>query len=136
MLAGNSPRRCTKRLAAGPQGRLPVAPTTLFEKIWRRHVVHERDDGRTLLYADRHLVQDGSAPAFAMLRERGLVPRVPERAFATPDHYVPTNSRILTDVRDPEAAHMAQAQTEPVPAPTPAATCASTRTPPSSEPCG
>ncbi len=86
-----------------------MAPTTLFEKIWRRHVVHERDDGRTLLYADRHLLQDGSAPAFAMLRDRGLAPRVPERAFATPDHYVPTNSRILTDVRDPEAARMAQA---------------------------
>ncbi len=86
-----------------------MPPTTLFEKIWRRHVVHERDDGRTLLYVDRHLVQDGSAPAFAMLRQRDLVPRMPERAFATPDHYVPTNSRSLADVRDPEAARMAQA---------------------------
>ena len=55
-----------------------------------RHVVHARDDGRTLLYVDRHLLQDGSAPAFAMLRQRGLAPRAPERAFATPDHYVPT----------------------------------------------
>ncbi len=86
-----------------------MGPTTLFEKIWRRHVVHERDDGRTLLYVDRHLIQDGSAPAFAMLRQRGLVPRVPERGFATPDHYVPTTSRDLKDVRDPEAARMAQA---------------------------
>ena len=25
---------------------MSVAPTTLFEKIWRRHVVHERDDGQ------------------------------------------------------------------------------------------
>jgi len=86
-----------------------MSPTTLFDKIWRRHVVHERADGRTLLYVDRHLVQDGSAPAFAMLRERGIAPRVPARAFATPDHYVPTNSRNLADVRDPEAARMAQA---------------------------
>ena len=52
-------------------------PCTLFDKIWRRHVVHARDDGRTLLYVDRHLVQDGSAPAFAMLRRRGLAPRAP-----------------------------------------------------------
>ena len=82
---------------------------TLFEKIWRRHVVSERDDGRTLLYVDRHLLQDGSAPAFAMLRQRGLAPRAPERAFATPDHYIPTHSRSLADVRDAEAARMAQA---------------------------
>lgn len=86
-----------------------MTPTTLFEKIWRRHVVHERDDGRTLLYVDRHLLQDGSAPAFAMLRARGIAPRVPPRAFATPDHYVPTQSRRLADVRDPESARMAQA---------------------------
>ena len=87
-------------------------PRTLFDKIWRPHVVHERDDGRTLLYVDRHLVQDGSAPAFAMLRRRGLAPRVPGRAFATPDHYIPTHSRSLADVRDPEAARMAQALAE------------------------
>jgi 3-isopropylmalate/(R)-2-methylmalate dehydratase large subunit len=109
MLAGNHPQRVLEHHGAGFRRWLPMAPTTLFEKIWRRHVVHERDDGRTLLYVDRHLVQDGSAPAFAMLRQRGLVPRVPERAFATPDHYVPTNSRSLADVRDPESARMAQA---------------------------
>ena len=84
-------------------------PRTLFDKIWQRHVVHARDDGRSLLYVDCHLLQDGSAPAFAMLRQRGLAPRVPARAFATPDHYVPTDSRRLADMRDPEAARMAQA---------------------------
>lgn len=88
---------------------MPDAPRTLFDKIWRRHVVEERDDGRTLLYVDRHLLQDGSAPAFAMLRQRHIVPRAPERSFATPDHYIPTHSRDLADVRDPEAAQMARA---------------------------
>ena len=90
---------------------VPVAsmPTTLFDRIWQRHVVHARDDGRSLLYVDCHLLQDGSAPAFAMLRQRGLAPRRPELAFGTPDHYVPTNSRVLRDVRDPEAARMATA---------------------------
>jgi 3-isopropylmalate/(R)-2-methylmalate dehydratase large subunit len=90
----------------------PAGPQTLFAKIWRRHAVVERADGQTLLYVDRHLVQDGSAPAFAMLRQRGLAPRVPERAFATPDHYVPSHSRDLADVRDPESARMAEALAE------------------------
>jgi 3-isopropylmalate/(R)-2-methylmalate dehydratase large subunit len=97
------------RPAPGKADRGTMAATTLFEKIWRRHVVQERDDGRTLLYVDRHLLQDGSAPAFEMLRQRGLAPRMPARAFATPDHYVPTNSRDLADVRDPESARMATA---------------------------
>jgi 3-isopropylmalate/(R)-2-methylmalate dehydratase large subunit len=82
---------------------------TLFEKIWRQHVVMRRDDGRTLLYVDRHLIQDGSAPAFEMLRQRRLPVRSPQRAFATPDHYVPTDSRELASVTDPEKRAMAQA---------------------------
>ena len=32
---------------------------TLFEKIWKRHVVVERDDGQCLLYIDRYLSNDG-----------------------------------------------------------------------------
>ncbi|MEY4212134.1 MAG: hypothetical protein RL458_359, partial [Pseudomonadota bacterium] len=62
----------------------PPTPQTLFDRIWARHAVLEREDGQTLLYIDRHLVQDGSAPAFAMLRASGRAPRVPERAFASP----------------------------------------------------
>ncbi|MFX9661157.1 aconitase family protein, partial [Acinetobacter baumannii] len=76
------------------------APRTLFDKIWEPHVVMQRDDGQSLLYVDRHLVQDGSAPAFEMLRQRQLPVRRPERAFATPDHYVPTGSRVLADIAD------------------------------------
>src|SRR5438552_1924425 len=59
-------------------------PHTMFEKIWRRHVVVDRDDGYTLLYIDRHLMHDGSAAGFNLLRERGLKLRRPDRAFATP----------------------------------------------------
>ncbi|MBU6189490.1 MAG: 3-isopropylmalate dehydratase large subunit [Betaproteobacteria bacterium] len=87
----------------------PTTPQTLFDRIWARHAVLEREDGQTLLYIDRHLVQDGSAPAFAMLRESGRAPRVPERAFASPDHYVPTNNRDLSSIPDPEKRAMAQA---------------------------
>jgi 3-isopropylmalate/(R)-2-methylmalate dehydratase large subunit len=84
-------------------------PRTMFDKVWDAHAVLARDDGQTLLYVDRHLLQDGSAPAFAMLRQRGLKPRVPERAFATPDHYIPTDSRTLATIKDPEKVRMAQA---------------------------
>ncbi|HVE49628.1 MAG TPA: 3-isopropylmalate dehydratase large subunit [Casimicrobiaceae bacterium] len=84
-------------------------PRTMFEKVWDRHVVLTRDDGASLLYVDCHLLQDGSAPAFEMLRKRGLKPRVPSRTFGTPDHYIPTDSRDLSTVRDPEKRAMAEA---------------------------
>jgi 3-isopropylmalate/(R)-2-methylmalate dehydratase large subunit len=84
-------------------------PSTLFDKIWREHVVLEREDGQALLYVDSHFLQDGSAPAFEMLRQRGLKPRVPARAFATPDHYVPTSGRDLSLIADPEKRAMAEA---------------------------
>jgi 3-isopropylmalate/(R)-2-methylmalate dehydratase large subunit len=74
---------------------------TMFEKIWQRHVVVDRDDGYTLLYIDRHLMHDGSAAGFARLRERGLKLRRPDRGFATPDHYVLSNSRSIQDIPDP-----------------------------------
>jgi 3-isopropylmalate/(R)-2-methylmalate dehydratase large subunit len=85
------------------------APRTLLEKIWLRHRILEREDGQSLLYVDRHLLQDGSAPAFAILRQRGLVLHAPHRAFGTPDHYVPTSSRTLAAIEDPDKRAMAEA---------------------------
>ena len=84
-------------------------PKTIFEKVWDRHVVLTRDDGVSLVYVDCHLLQDGSAPAFEMLRRRGLKPRTPSRTFGTPDHYIPTSSRDLSTVRDPEKRAMTEA---------------------------
>ena len=92
-----------------PASASSTSPRTLFDKIWDAHVVMQREDGQSLLYVDRHLVQDGSAPAFEMLRQRGLPVRRPDRAFATPDHYVPTGSRVLADIGDAEKRAMAQA---------------------------
>ncbi len=79
-----------------------AAAATMFEKIWQRHVVVDRDDGYTLLYIDRHLMHDGSAAGFARLRERRMKLRRPDRAFATPDHYVLTSSRQVSDIPDPQ----------------------------------
>jgi 3-isopropylmalate/(R)-2-methylmalate dehydratase large subunit len=73
----------------------------MFEKIWQRHVVVDRPDGYTLLYVDRHLMHDGSSPAYARLKQRGMGLRRPDRAAATPDHYVKTDSRTK-DVPDPD----------------------------------
>jgi 3-isopropylmalate/(R)-2-methylmalate dehydratase large subunit len=84
-------------------------PKTLFEKIWSRHRILEREDGQELMFVDTHMIQDGSAPAFEMLRQRKLTARTPERAFGTPDHYIPTNSRDLMDLADPESRAMAEA---------------------------
>ena len=67
-------------------------PRTLLDKIWEAHAVVTRDDGRSLLYVDRHLIHDGSRRAFEVLGERGLSVRRPDRTFGTPDHYVPTTS--------------------------------------------
>src|SRR3954452_18017804 len=78
-----------------------TAPRTMFEKIWQRHVVVDRPDGYTLLYVDRHLMHDGSSPAYTRLKARGMGLRRPDRAAATPDHYVKTDSRTK-DVPDPD----------------------------------
>jgi 3-isopropylmalate/(R)-2-methylmalate dehydratase large subunit len=83
--------------------------STLLDRIWARHRVLEREDGQTLVYVDKHYLQDGSSAAFVMLQQRGLKPRVPQRAFAVADHYVPTDSRDLASIPDPEKRAMAEA---------------------------
>jgi 3-isopropylmalate/(R)-2-methylmalate dehydratase large subunit len=84
-------------------------PKTMFAKIWDSHVVVDREDGYTLLYIDRHLMHDGSAAGFALLRERGLKLRRPDLAFATPDHYVLTDSRSSADIPDPDNRRLVEA---------------------------
>jgi 3-isopropylmalate/(R)-2-methylmalate dehydratase large subunit len=78
------------------------SPRTMFEKIWSRHRIMERDDGQVLLYVDRHWVHDITAPAFAILRQRGIAVHAPARTFASPDHYIPTDSRDPARIADPE----------------------------------
>jgi 3-isopropylmalate/(R)-2-methylmalate dehydratase large subunit len=74
-------------------------PKTLFEHVWRDHVVVEAPSQPTVLYIDLHLVHEVTSPqAFAGLRARGLELRRPERTFATMDHSTPTTSRSLAMV--------------------------------------
>ena len=86
-----------------------MAGKTLFEKIWDRHVIAERDGGQSLVYIDRHLCHDGSFNAFGQLREHGRAVRRPAQTFATPDHYTPTSSADLRDVPDPRAHEISTA---------------------------
>jgi len=73
---------------------------TLFEKIWNAHVVHEEPGRPTLLYIDRHLVHEVTSPqAFDGLREAGRWVRRPDLTFATMDHNVPTDNRLV--ISDP-----------------------------------
>lgn len=67
---------------------------TLYDKVWDSHAVKTYDDGSTLLYIDRHLVQEVSSPqAFEGLRERGRLLRRPDAHIAVADHAVPTRLR-------------------------------------------
>jgi 3-isopropylmalate/(R)-2-methylmalate dehydratase large subunit len=67
---------------------------TLYDKIWDSHVIHEDDDGRSLLYVDFHLIHEVTTPqAFAGLRAAGRSVRRPELTLAVADHNVPTHGQ-------------------------------------------
>src|SRR5207248_2876844 len=65
-------------------GAMASAPQTLFDKVWRAHEVSaESADSPAVLYIDLHLIHEVTSPqAFAVLRERGLSVRRPERTLA------------------------------------------------------
>ncbi|WP_460452328.1 3-isopropylmalate dehydratase large subunit [Alsobacter sp. SYSU BS001988] len=67
------------------------SPATLFEKIWKAHLVRRLDDGRDLIFVDRHVLQETtSAVAFDGLRRAGRAVRRPDLTIATQDHIVST----------------------------------------------
>ena len=67
---------------------------TLYDKVWDSHTVDILPTGQTQLFVGLHLIHEiTTAPAFDMLRERGLDVAYPERTFATVDHIVPTDVR-------------------------------------------
>jgi 3-isopropylmalate/(R)-2-methylmalate dehydratase large subunit len=92
-----------------------AADGTLFEKIWRRHVVADEGDGFALLHVDRQVVVDANGRALPALAARGLAVRNPELTFATADHLVPTDphhpdrfaraSRPMAELREGTARH-------------------------------
>ena len=67
---------------------------TLYDKLWARHAVHVDDDGTTLLYVDRHLLNEVMSPqAFEGLRiHERKVWRIASN-LAVADHNIPTTAR-------------------------------------------
>ena len=68
---------------------------TLYDKLWRDHVVYEEaGDDHSLLYIDRHLVHEVTSPqAFDGLRVAHRKLWRAGSVLATPDHNVPTTAR-------------------------------------------
>src|ERR1700709_2589620 len=65
--------------------------TTLFDKIWNKHIVKTIEGGPSVLYIDKHLIHEVTSPqAFKGLENRGLQLFRPKQIVATADHNVPT----------------------------------------------
>ena len=87
-------------------------PTTLYDKIWNDHLVHEADDGTCLLYIDRHLVHEVTSPqAFEGLRATGRKVHAPEKTLAVVDHNIPTTDRSKPNP-DPESIEQMRVMAE------------------------
>jgi len=77
-----------------------MSALTLYDKLWRDHVVRQQDEQTTLLYIDRHLVHEVTSPqAFEGLRLSKRKPWHSTANLATADHNVPTLDRAggITD---------------------------------------
>lgn len=69
-------------------------PLTLYDKIWNDHLVHQQEDGTSLLFVDRHLIHEVTSPqAFEGLRTSNRKVRQPNLTLAVADHNVPTTDR-------------------------------------------
>jgi len=67
---------------------------TLYDKIWNEHLVHQQEDGTSLLFVDRHLIHEVTSPqAFEGLRNTKRKVRQPSLTLAVADHNVPTTDR-------------------------------------------
>ena len=80
-------------------------PQTIIDKLWDAHEILRRDDGKSLLWVDRHYVHEGSFHAFGKLAERGAKVAEPGLTFGVADHYVPTRGS-RRHIANPEIARM------------------------------
>ena len=68
-----------------------VSSHTLFDKVWRDHLVDDSDGGG-LIYIDRHLVHEVTSPqAFENIKTLGRSIRQPGLALVTEDHNISTS---------------------------------------------
>ena len=89
-----------------------MAPRTMFEKIWDKHVVKESPGQPALLYVDLHLVHEVTSPqAFDGLRMSNRKVRRPDLTVAVADHNTPTWDLTLP-ITDPIAKQQLDALSE------------------------
>ena len=70
--------------------------STLFDKIWEKHIVKKIDDGPSVFYIDRHFIHEVTSPqAFSGLNKRSIKVFRPQQTIATADHNVPTLNQHL-----------------------------------------
>ncbi|MBV4360038.1 3-isopropylmalate dehydratase large subunit [Pinibacter aurantiacus] len=70
--------------------------STLFDKIWNKHVVKSIEGGPSVLYIDKHFIHEVTSPqAFDGLRKRGIPVHNVKQVVATADHNVPTIDQHL-----------------------------------------
>ncbi len=75
-------------------------PLTLYDKIFKRHIVREEND-TFLIYIDRHLVHEVTSPqAFEGIKNANREIWRKNSILAVPDHNVPTTDRKL-GITDP-----------------------------------
>ena len=73
-----------------------MSSTTLFDKIWMRHIVKTIPDGPSVMFIDKHLIHEVTSPqAFEGLKQRGKKIFRKDRIVATADHNVPTINQHL-----------------------------------------
>jgi len=75
--------------------------TTLFDKVWEKHIVEKIDDKQIILYIDKHFIHEVTSPqAFDGLRQRKVEVFNTSRTIGTADHNVPTKNQHLP-IEDP-----------------------------------
>src|SRR3989304_3849241 len=71
-----------------------MKPRTLFQKIWDNHVILQEKYTPAILYIDTHFIHEVTSPqAFAILKNKKLSVRRPDKTFATCDHNVSTTNQ-------------------------------------------
>ncbi|MFT7144195.1 MAG: 3-isopropylmalate/(R)-2-methylmalate dehydratase large subunit [Alphaproteobacteria bacterium] len=69
-------------------------PQTLYDKIWKDHLIAKRADNQTIIYIDRHLVHEVTSPqAFEALKIAGRKVHAKDKTLAVCDHNVPTKNQ-------------------------------------------
>ena len=77
------------------------AGRTIVQKILDAHRIQE-EGGRSLMYVDRLVITDTALTPFKTIRSNGYAMRRPAQALQIMDHYIPSNSRTLAEIEDPE----------------------------------